>query len=698
MAADGKPAPAGRPAGADRYGDPLPEGALARLGTVRLRLDHNLACLSAAFAPKGRLLATGGLGRIRLWDAADGRLLWQAIEEGYHSGPLVFAPDGSWLAACGRRTALLDPRTGRCLRVLGTSASVLAVSPDGKLLAADDGKGVSLWDARAGKEVVRLPGAGPSLVFFRFTPDGRTLAVVERDRQGGAGGLKVRRWDVATRGLVGEVLIPLPFCRTLELAPDGRTLAAVPYDTTPVRLYDTATGKQRVRLRGELAQSSYGVAFSPDGRTLATSWPGPGPDEGTISLWDAAGGKLRRRFRAPRHVLGNHFVFAPDGRTLLTTGSDPLVRLWDTATGRRVLEAPAHEGAVGSLAFTADGRVLVSGSHDGTVRLWDAATGRPARAIRAHRWGVNRVALLPGGREALSCGPDGCLRLWDLGTGKELRRLVVDPGAEKRDDLTFAQQVLSLAVAADGRTAVSCSTGGKRRGHQLDVWELHSGKVLRRRRVPAGLYVDGFSPDGRLYLCWRLQAGPRLKGEEPLPSLPPPVEVRDIATDRPVAALAHRDQDGAVRAFSPDGRVLVTATSRLVRREKGQDDGRHALHFWELASGKERLTITTRETGPLAPLTRFVRAAFAPDGRALATARADGLIQVWDVATGKELLRRNGPGPGRPYRFWPVRCLDFSPDGKRLATGHADSTILVWDVAAAARRGAAARSAAVAPP
>jgi hypothetical protein len=100
------------------------------------------------------------------------------------------------------------------------------------------------------------------------------------------------------------------------------------------------------------------------------------------------------------------------------------------------------------------------------------------------------------------------------------------------------------------------------------------------------------------------------------------------------------------------------------------------LRLWELATGKQRLAITSARGGYDHD---FTRVAVAADGRTLATIRSDHTIQLWDLATGKELLRR----PGHDA---PVYCMAFSPDGKRLTTGHADSQILVWDVAAAYKR------------
>jgi hypothetical protein len=122
-------------------------------------------------------------------------------------------------------------------------------------------------------------------------------------------------------------------------------------------------------------------------------------------------------------------------------------------------------------------------------------------------------------------------------------------------------------------------------------------------------------------------------------------------------------------AVSPDERTLVTATLTATQGDKEIRWGTSTIRFWELASGKERMTIAPHQAGwPFS----FQKFALAPDGRTLATARPDRTVQVWDAATGTELLHRTGL-PSRTV------VLAFAPDGQTLATGNDDSTILLWD-------------------
>jgi WD40 repeat protein len=464
----------------------------------------------------------------------------------------------------------------------------------------------------------------------------------------------------------------------MSLTADGQTLAVISRDG-PVSLWDPATGRQRLELQGELARGGFGFAFSADGKTLATNATGPygDDDQTTVALWDAKTGAPLRRLRLPTRAVSS-IGFAPDGRTLMTTGYEPLIRLWDAVTGKPVLPWPAHAGEVRALAFLPDGRSLVSGSFDGTVRLWEVASGRPLRELGGHRWGVNAVAALPDRPAVLSCGADGCIRLQDP-DGRELRRLLLDGPPEERAGPVH--HVLALAVTPDGKTAATWSRApnlGEERAY--DLWDLTTGKALGHRPDRSAVVTTPeFSPDARFVLepvyGDRADAmapaggagGPGAGGAGQRGSALVGVLLRDVLTGREAFRVHPPDGFDGLQALAPDGRTLVTAASRAERTDDGFRYD-NALRVWELAGGKERLSMRCVAGG------HFVRVVFAPDNCTLATARDDRVIQVWDLGTGKELLQRTAPDA-------PVTCLAFAPDSRSLASGHADGSILVWEVA-----------------
>jgi WD40 repeat protein len=670
-----------------REGDDLPAGAIHRLGSPRFRHDHgDTSWLATAFSHNGKMLATCAVS-IRLWEPATGKLLREIDGRFWTCGSMLFSPDDKVLAVQGEKTiSLLDPATGKLLHHLRVEplTRVFAFSPDGKLLVttgpSSGGKAggnfsVSLWNTATGREIAVLRGHEYVIHGAAFTPDGRTLvSACYRNR--------VCRWDVARGKLLQSFDLPLPEGRVACLSPDGDTLVVAPPRPAPQSgdgdsLWDTKTGRRRCTLPSERGPSDYGLAFSPDGKVLATGSTKAGADQVMVSLWNVATARRITRFEVPTRAA---FVlrFAPDGKTLLGSGPEPQVRLWDTTTAKQLLAESGHAGVVTSLSFTPDGRTLVSGADDGSLRAWEVAAARLRRPLPGHRGGVHALAVLPDGKTVLSGGADGCLYLHALDTGEQRRRFVID----KKSGSEPEYQVLSLALAPDGRTAATWSVTGLRKRALFQVWDLATGKALVRRADPTGHGLRQFSPDAKFVLsCIGTDpVGPGGMGGSmastgmPQPFGPSAVTLHEVTTGRQILPLPQPDSYGYVQAFAPDGRTLVTATGKR-RGFEALPSEQHALHLWELATGKERLTITPGKVGWEY---RFEHVAFAPDGRMLATARADGALQLWDLATGAELLSRTG------HRAR-VSCLAFAPDSRVLASGHADGTILLWNLTSGRR-------------
>ena len=354
--------------------------------------------------------------------------------------------------------------------------AALAISPDGKLLAARrHDHHVYIWDAATGKQIHRFESNNRNGVWqpFQFSPNGALLGACDNNGS-------VVLWDVAS-GI--EVLRfegtgpSIDAVSSIAFAPDGSKLALLD-SKWKGHVFATENGKLLYDLPGDLSDS-VSVVFSKDGKGLITS------GAGNYTIWDAATGKKQKTFAGG----GPRVALSPDGRLLATTGDgDQIIRLWDWEAGKltRTFAARARRGP---LAFSRDGKTLASAGD--ALRLWDVATGEPKGAGLGHHDRVATACYNLDGQTILTEGWDNTLRLWDASTAKELSSIRVPP-TEKPNGKAMIGNLRMAQLSADGKSVALI-----RRDNTLFVWDLLSGKEPLRRQGAA----IAFSPDGKLVAC-----------------------------------------------------------------------------------------------------------------------------------------------------------------------------------------------------
>ena len=563
-----------RAAHVDAYGDPLPRGAMLRIGTGRLH--HGDFVTHVGFSPDGKTVVSSSWdGTLRSWEVTSGKEIHCFAGHQHAVMSFSISKDGKTLASISQdyTIRIWDLRTGKELRKLDVSRGSfyeIAFSPDGQTLVCG-GPHMRIWETKNYQIVREFEAENKWVHCLAFSPDGKKMA-------SGDGKGVMSFWDTTNWKEIRRFPAHTGRVHSLAFSPNGEFLASASYDGS-LCLRSPETGEEILSLSNRGGQRGCSrLAFSPDSKMVAWAWGA----EGIIRLFDTSTGKEASQLNYKMNPLViDALAFSPDGN-ILASGSKSTIRLWDVKTAKEIIPSPNLHIPVGSLVFCANDKILAGAPWEDTIYCWDSVSGKERRQLKGHSWSSSLTAS-PDEQTLVSFGQNGAVSLWDLTQGKEL--LFFQP----------YKYCFPRAVSPDGKLAAAGDLNRK----EGKIYDIHSRMELGRFGAAIEIL---FLPDGKS-LMLHVPNGSFARW--------------DIAAGKIVSQLPGDNRQDRGMAVSADGKIFVSA---------GTMDS--LVHRWDLNTGEQLSSLDC------SPQKSIVRLAFSPDGRTLASGGRDGTIWLWEMRTG----------------------------------------------------------------
>ena len=547
----------------------------ATTGLARIVLaGHTESVTSATFSPDGRQLATSSLDdTARTWDLAMQSQLQlievQPFDPATYVNLVAFDPAGQrvvtstgsdnpevapvatiWEASTGRKLIEMQP---------GDWVAAAAFSPDGEVVAtAGYDTLVKAWDAADGHLLWTGFGHTSLVHDVAFDPAGNRFSSSSADGT-------VRVWETVTGRQLQIIPGHASAVFALQFRSDGGRLVTAGGDGTG-RVWDTSPGSGREWFVFPTSDRTWKGAYSPDGTLIAYG----GADIGIVSVRDAlTGAEIASWQPAGTDVVVANLAFSPDGTRLLTASGDGVTRIWDPASGERLLELDDERPGVAYAIWSRDGRLIATSHEDGGL-IWDVASGSILHELRGHDGEVPGLAFSPDSTRLISTSSDRTARIWDVASGSLTATLSGHNGTVQR-----------VTYSPDGQLIATTSNDGTAR-----IWDattLETTHILTGHTSP--IYGIAFSADGKRLATAGIDSTIKIWDVTALDSTLPltlrghGAAVYDVDWSPDGTRLLSTSRDRTARVWALDPEQLAAIAGDRVTRQLADEECQQYLHL-----------------------------------------------------------------------------------------------------------------------
>jgi WD40 repeat protein len=604
-------------------------------GEKRMEMTgHTRPVNSVSFNSDGsRLVTAASDGTVRIWatDSGDELLLYKGHDRAVRDA--AYSPNDLLIASAGSAGDVLiwDSVTGQIIKKLSFNGKVwsVAFSRDSRYIAiAGENMPIKVWDIDSNKWRRSLVGHEGRVNEVLFSSDG--LISVGDDQTcrmwNMASGREEQRYSNQIKG---------PFFE-MELSRSGNGFATL--GKGEVKVYDAKTGSlinalnwqphdvlaaaARPKKKRLISSGLLSVALGPNRKNLVTSsWLG------TIALWDAETMRLKGTFSSHQKVVWD-VAFSPDGQHLASAGQDGTLKIWDVSNRQELRSIKAHTKDVRQVVYNKTGNRIATAGWDNKVIIWDAKTGEKCLELAGHTRPVNSVSFNSDGSRLVTGASDGTVRVWEADTGEQL--LYYRGHKRSVRDAVFNQDGTMIASGSWDKT--------------LQIWESRTGKIIEKQILDGKLWSIAFSPDDR-YVAVASENNP--------------IKVWDRDSKKWRKSI--KGHNGRVNKilFIVDG--LISA---------GDDQ---TCQWWDMVSGDKRSFSIPQYWKNSARIPDWKLIALSPDGEQVALA-ATGFVSIWN-------LKEKQPFPLElPISILKINDIEYSPNGRFLAVASREGMIQVWDL------------------